>query len=292
MLGIVILNYNSYKLTIECVESILKSKIETKIVIVDNNSTDKSYEILNNKIKYYEDVEILLSKENGGYSKGNNYGIKFLENKVNYILILNPDVTIFDKKSVDKCMEVLKKDQNIGCVSPIGLINNQLIIENISWKLPKIKEEILAISSLYNKFYSPLTYDKFLIKRLGDILYSEVDVLPGSFLMFETKILQEINNFDENVFLYCEEKIISQKLKKINKRKALILNEFYYHNHSHKKQDLKNKKFHLKCLFDSKVYYLKNYCNLNNNLYIQILKILYRFNIYLYNIFDYFNKQK
>ncbi len=68
--GIVILNYNDSETTVKLLDMIKEYKILESIVVVDNNSTDNSYEVLkkfeNNKIK------VIKSKINKGYGYGNN----------------------------------------------------------------------------------------------------------------------------------------------------------------------------------------------------------------------------
>ena len=73
-LAVIIINYNKYEKTIECIESIENSKIndEYKIYLLDNNSTNNSVDILRNKFKNYRNLEIIESNENIGYARGNN----------------------------------------------------------------------------------------------------------------------------------------------------------------------------------------------------------------------------
>ena len=77
--AIVILNYNDYETTSCMLNQIKDYKSLDLIVIVDNKSKDNSY----NKLKKYENnkVKIIQTKENKGYANGNNYGLKYLENK-------------------------------------------------------------------------------------------------------------------------------------------------------------------------------------------------------------------
>ena len=71
-LGIVVLNYNDYKTTIKFLEMIKEYKGISKVVVVDNNSTDESGE----RLKRYIDNRVVLleAKENRGYGAGNNIG--------------------------------------------------------------------------------------------------------------------------------------------------------------------------------------------------------------------------
>ena len=74
--GIVILNYNDYETTLKCLQPILDYKNIDYIIVVDNCSTNDSYDQL---AKHRNDRWILLrSPSNGGYAKGNNIGINYL----------------------------------------------------------------------------------------------------------------------------------------------------------------------------------------------------------------------
>ena len=77
MVGIILVNYNGYKETEECIESIKESNAnDYQIIVVDNCSTDDSRQ----KLRTYESdpiVKVLYSDKNGGFSYGNNIGIKY-----------------------------------------------------------------------------------------------------------------------------------------------------------------------------------------------------------------------
>ena len=97
--GIVILNYMTYELTINCLDNLNNMEYNNFfVVVVDNLSPNNSYEkifeyISKGKFKY--DIYLLKSDKNGGYSYGNNLGVKKAENlKADYILIMNNDIFI------------------------------------------------------------------------------------------------------------------------------------------------------------------------------------------------------
>ena len=74
---IILLNYNGYKDTIDCINSLLNINYdEFKIVVVDNNSTDDSHRILNDYLSDLEIVKYIQTGQNLGFSDGNNIGIK------------------------------------------------------------------------------------------------------------------------------------------------------------------------------------------------------------------------
>ncbi|MDP1676916.1 MAG: glycosyltransferase family 2 protein [Bacteroidota bacterium] len=111
----VVLNWNKYEETIECVKSLRKSNYERlKIVLVDNDSGNESVEVLR---KEFPDITLLCNTQNAGYASGNNIGIRWaLENKADYILVLNNDV-IIDQNLILEMLVAIQKDQHIGVVT-------------------------------------------------------------------------------------------------------------------------------------------------------------------------------
>ena len=93
---LLILNYNNAKDTIELCNSLINQKdIKFKILVVDNCSPDNSHETIKDKLKENSLVEIIKSTTNGGYAKGNNVGLRYIEKNLGtkYVAILNNDFT-------------------------------------------------------------------------------------------------------------------------------------------------------------------------------------------------------
>lgn len=99
---VILVNYNNYELTIDCVESVTESSYRNlSIVIVDNASSDDSYYFLKSKYSNCGNIYVINSSENKGFSAGNNIGIKFaLSNGADYIMLLNND-TVIDEKMIE-----------------------------------------------------------------------------------------------------------------------------------------------------------------------------------------------
>ena len=86
---IILLNFNGYKDTIECIKSLERISYDNyKIVVVDNNSTDESENKIIEFIKTKKNIVFIQTGENLGFSGGNNIGIKYsLENGADYICL-------------------------------------------------------------------------------------------------------------------------------------------------------------------------------------------------------------
>jgi len=106
----VILNYNGKDHIENCIESVQKQnfdKEEFEIIVVDNNSTDGSDEL----VKNYSNVKLIKHYVNDGFSKGNNVGIKASSGE--YVVLLNNDITI-ERDWLSKMVTKMDSDKNIG----------------------------------------------------------------------------------------------------------------------------------------------------------------------------------
>ena len=246
-LSIVILNYNSYNDTISCTNSILKTDSGIHIIIVDNMSPDASYSKLLNYYNGVNDVTVLQSDKNGGYSYGNNFGIKYaMEHfKSKYIGIINPDIIIIDNDIFSDMCKVLEENEKLAVVG--GLIvdknnvnsynynrhNTNIFTEEAFWNIPSgieiVKNHCLLIKKI-TKRSKMKTYHKMLEKGFKNDLM-QVDCVKGCFFIAKTKILIEVGFLDENVFLYNEENILGIKCKRYGYIEGVLTNKFYIHNH-------------------------------------------------------------
>jgi hypothetical protein len=114
----VVVNYRRQKDTIECLESLFRSKIkdkEFKVVLVENESRETEVK----KFKQlFPALDVIENKQNCGFAKGNNIGIKYsLEHGADYLVLINNDA-IVKKDSISKLIEVFKKNPDVGIVGP------------------------------------------------------------------------------------------------------------------------------------------------------------------------------
>ena len=89
-ISIIILNYNSGNLLLDCVESVLSSHYENlQVIIVDNVSSDNSHKLCKEK---FPSIILIENKKNLGYCEGNNIGMRHADGE--YFVILNPDTIV------------------------------------------------------------------------------------------------------------------------------------------------------------------------------------------------------
>jgi GT2 family glycosyltransferase len=225
MIGIVILNYNTYELTLECVKSIVeRTKSNYKIYIVDNASIDDSAVKL---ISYFYEVDnifVIKSKVNGGYSKGNNIGVrKAMNDGADYIAIINSDIKLLNN-TIDILYNQISAYENICAVGPsIYDLDNRA--QHFARNKLDLKGFLFDKKPLYwfKKLMPSVVNSKRLISwENEDSAFSFYGMLSGCCFLIKSDILKKIGLFDENVFLFHEEDILAYKLEKEKKKVAIV----------------------------------------------------------------------
>lgn len=119
-IGLIVLNWNNYYDTKECINSILKYKIsnelDIKVYLIDNNSGDGSGEQLS--LEFNDRVAYFNTGQNLGYTGGNNFGIKkAFHDSCEFVLVLNNDLVIEDFDNLlYKMIDIFKFDSSIAIV--------------------------------------------------------------------------------------------------------------------------------------------------------------------------------
>lgn len=278
--AIVILNYNDYENTKNIVENIKEYNVLDKIVIVDNKSTNTDeLEKLNTLIS--DKVEVIVSDKNGGYSYGNNYGVKYLDKKYGeqafkYVIISNPDVYVREY-DIEKTIEFLDDNQKCVIASPRMHYANGPARRS-AWKNRKVITDIAnstrITQALLFPFFKKGEYTKNDFKK--DIL--KVDAIAGSFFIANYRLFRDIGYFDENTFLFYEEDIISYKAKEKGYDIVSLNNLSFMHYESKTIGKIMNIFKKQNILFDSRIYFQKKYNKAN------------KFQILIFNILKYIRK--
>lgn len=261
---IIILNYNDSGTVERLVDSIIEYEMLNRIIIVDNCSTDDSYVKLYTKYQGCDKVSVILTDKNGGYGYGNNVGIKYAIDYygAKYIIISNPDVK-FEQDVILEMLSVYEKcnDRKIGVVAPVMCDYSGNPSFNCAWKLPDFLDDIVLSLMITQKLFARRLYYKNCFTDAG---YVFVDVLPGSFFMITADAIKDVGYFDEDVFLYCEERILAFKLKQRGYKNVLIRTKKYIHHHSKTiSKNIKNELKRYLILQKSRRIYNEKYLNIN-----------------------------
>lgn len=222
----VIINYNTKALAEKLVANVKDYQSVSKILIVDNASTDDSYQELKKLENDY--IEVIQAKENKGFSAGMNIGAKRamkLFPKCD-IIFSNTDIIISSEETIEILQTALKM-RRVAVAAPVVFQENTI---SRGWKIPSAKEEILInLPGIGNKLQKKyMFYDEDHYKGK----YSYVEAVSGCFFMIKSEALKRINYFDENVFLYYEENILGEKLRNSSYTLVICNEALIIHDHS------------------------------------------------------------
>ncbi len=194
-LSIVILNYNTADLTINCINSINEQygkeleKDEFEIILVDNGSTDDSVKKISKIKNKISNFKIIESKENLGFSKGCNLGAKNATGE--YLLFLNSDTEIKDQ-GFKKMVNFLNEKKEIG------ILGGKLKNPDGSNQLSSGK-----FYNLFNLFLMLFGFNKFLRESPNET--KKVDWVSGASLMIRRNLFEKLGGFDKDIFMYMED---------------------------------------------------------------------------------------
>lgn len=261
--AIIILNYNSEQDTIRFVNEIKDFNSLDKIIVVDNLSPNGDFENL--KSLENDKIDVIKSERNGGYSYGNNYGIKHMESlndTYDYVIISNPDIHI-EEDAIKTTLEFLGKNEKAAMAAPKMFNKEKKPIRRSAWKIRTPGIDMInstrTTQVLLHPFFKRGEYSE--IDYTRDVLL--VEAISGAFFVIKYNVFKEIGFFDENVFLFYEEDILASKIKKLGYKVYSLNNVNFEHfesNSINKALSYYNK---MKRLQTSKMYYQKTYNNIN-----------------------------
>lgn len=211
ILSIVILNYNTKKLTLDLLNSIeenYSSEVKSgkfQVIAADNDSPDRSIDELNNfkKNTIISDFVVCDNKANLGFSKGNNKAIKYAEGK--YILILNPD-TLAHKHTLTRMVEFMEDHPDAGAATCKIIYANGSIDPNCLRGFPTPWNSFCHFSGIAKLFPGIKIFNGYLQNGWRDVeKIQEVEAIEGAFMIIPKEFGDKMGWFDEDYFFYGED---------------------------------------------------------------------------------------
>lgn len=207
--SVIIVNYNTDKLTLQAVNSIYnycKSNI-FEIIVIDNNS---KFTNLNTELALLPNTYFYKLEKNIGFGKANNFGYKL--SKGRYVFLLNSDAYLIDENTIPTFINYLEKNNNVAIVggnliTPDGKPNichgKFLSVERVlhDYGLKKASQDYFInnlATARHNYFKEP----------------SPVDYLTGAAIMIKRKIIENFGFFDPRYFIYLEDMELCYRYRK------------------------------------------------------------------------------
>jgi GT2 family glycosyltransferase len=202
----------------------IPKNINFSVIIVDNNSTDKSLaNIENTNINL--PLTILKNNRNLGFGVACNQGANASNSE--YLLFLNPDTKLCHN-SVQASIEFLENPDNsdIG-ICGVQLLNNSGSISRSCSRFPSPKCTLATMFGLQYLF--PKTFPKQLMVEWDHCNSRIVDQIMGAFFLIRRSLFEELGGFDERFFVYFEEVDLSWRAKLKGWNSYYLSNAQVYH---------------------------------------------------------------
>lgn len=223
-LSIIIVNYNTYILTKQTIDSVLEKKLPFKyeIMLVDNASQDDSM------VKLQEDykgiiteglLNITLNDTNLGFAKANNIGMR--KSKGEYILLLNSDTYVVED-CLQKCMQYIERYNTEAAIQgedecKIGALGCKVILPDGTLDhackrgFPTPRASFYYFLKLHKR--DKVKYGLYDALHLDENEVGEVDCLMGAFMLMPRHVLNQVGLLDEDFFMYGEDIDLCYRIK-------------------------------------------------------------------------------
>lgn len=214
-LSVIVVNFNGINFLNKCFNSLREylDGISFEIIVVDNNSKDKSCNYIKQN---FPEVNLIESKENLGFGKANNLGVK--NAKYDTILLLNNDTILQDH--LLPALETLYECDDNGIVA-INMLNAQKKYISAVGRFPS-PLKLIKISLLSDQ------RDVFKTGNFKENLYT-VDWVSGAFMLMRKSDYEHLNGFDSDYFMYVEDVDLCKRMADFGKKCVFQSNLSYIH---------------------------------------------------------------
>lgn len=200
--SIIILNYNAEKFLRETLKSVQMQKgIKIETIVVDNNSSDNSKEMVKSEFPHVMWVQRDTSL---GFSAGNNAGLPFAHSDT--ILFLNPDASFINSGDLKLCYDKLWSDRKIGTLTArVNLVLTGKIDVTCHRGFPTPWASFTHFSGLSKIFPNTPFFNHYTKNYLGYNREHQIDSVGGMFMLMRREVGEQVGWWDEDYPLYGED---------------------------------------------------------------------------------------
>ena len=211
-LGIVIVNWNTRELLRKCLQTVMASEgdFTFKVVVVDNASSDNSAEMVR---EAFPDVELIVSEVNGGFSYGNNMGLRALgfngpgdvrADAPRYALLLNPDTEV-PPESLYDMLQFMDANPDVGIAGPKLLLEDGALDKACRRSFPTPTVAFYHFSGLAKLFPNSPRFARYNMTFKDIDEQTEVDTVVGAYMQVRRDVIEAVGLLDEAFFMYGED---------------------------------------------------------------------------------------
>jgi N-acetylglucosaminyl-diphospho-decaprenol L-rhamnosyltransferase len=220
-LGIVIVNWNTSGLLRRCLETVFASQgdFTFQVVVVDNASTDDSREMVR---RYFPGAQLIASPMNGGFSYGNNLGLRALgyqdagpaaSDAPRYALLLNPDTEV-PPDSLYQMVEYMDAQPDVGIAGPKLVLEDGSLDKACRRGFPTPAVSFYHFSGLAKLFPRSPRFGRYNMTFVDPDQETEVDSVVGACMQVRREAIEAVGLLDETFFMYGEDIDWAYRVKK------------------------------------------------------------------------------
>jgi hypothetical protein len=220
-LGIVILNWNTRDYLKRCLETVLASQGDFiyRVVVVDNASSDGSAAMVG---ETFPGVEVIVSDFNGGYSYGNNLGLRVLgfhgvshvdTSAPRYALLLNPD-TELPPDGLYNMVRFMDSRPDVGVAGPKLALEDGSLDLACRRSFPSPLVSLYRFSGLSRLFPHSPRFGRYNMTYVDPNEEIEVDSVVGAYMQVRREAIAAVGLLDESFFMYGEDLDWAYRIKK------------------------------------------------------------------------------
>jgi GT2 family glycosyltransferase len=215
----IVINYNGCDVTLLTLESLAKVEYqELEIIVVDNGSTDGSFEVIEEK---FPGVSQVRKEVNEGVAAGMNVGVNYaLEGDCDYLLILNNDIEV-DRQMISELVSVGESERSVGCVGPKTYYHGDRERLWSAGGTLQFREAVTAERGMGEEDLGQ--YDKV----------QEVDYINGCAMLVKRHVMERVGLFDPTYFIGVEDADWCMRMKRKGYRCAYTPHAILFHMVSH-----------------------------------------------------------
>lgn len=209
--SVIIVNYNVKYFLEVCLHSVIRAcaPLTAEVIVVDNNSTDDSCDMVRQK---FPSVILIENKNNKGFSKANNQGVAIAKGE--FILFLNPD-TVMPEDFLVKMTGYMDTHPEAGSIGPRLIDGKGEFAPDGKKGFPTLSVAVFKTTGVNKLFKKSPYFNGYYAVHIGERQTAAVDVLSGCCMMVRSSLLPKIGGaFDEDYFMYCEDVDLSYRIQK------------------------------------------------------------------------------
>jgi GT2 family glycosyltransferase len=216
-LAIVLVNWNSFELTKDTLESLQQTTYANyDTIVVDNGSVDGSGDLIE---KTFPNCIVLKSATNKGFTGGNNIGMDFaLQQGYEYIMMLNNDVAV-EPNFLEPLIAKLDQDVTVGAVQPLIYFHHD---RSLIWNAGSTYNALFGICSTPD-------YNKKDPDQLFKNKSKKIDWITGCAFMMRASVLKKVGLLKEAFFIYYEDVDLSFRIKAAGYHLGYVPGSVIYH---------------------------------------------------------------